>query len=583
MHEFAIDDAVARDTRGPVRWIFSHLASYWWLPTIMVLGSMINNWAYGSIPLAVGRGFDVVSTPGWLRSDLVVTALLIAGAAAAQGGSGLIRNVAMELIAQRLERDGRAEYYVALLGKSQSFHASQRIGDVMARATNDMRSLNLMFSPGVMLVLDSAIAIVIPYLMVLTLDARLLLVPTLFIIGLVITVWDYNRRLEPVSEQQRTEFGEMNAVLAEAVGGIEVVKGTVREDREIERFGRRARGFRDAFVRQGEIQARYWPMLVFAVAWAGALLHALILWRAGEISLGAAVGFVGLFSAFRFATFISVFSFNLVQVGLASARRILQMITAETTVERVTGSHRAPIEGAVEFDHVTFGFGDEPVLRDLSFRIEPGQTVAVVGQTGSGKSTLARLVNRLFDVGDGHVRVDGRDVREWDLESLRSQISIIEQDLFLFSLPVRDNIAFGRSDASQAEVEEAAKRAQAHEFILSFKDGYATEIGERGVMLSGGQKQRIAIARAFLTNPRILILDDSTSAIDSRTEDEIQTAMREIAADRTTIVITHRLSQIRRADRVLVLRRGQAVAFGSHHELLTSDPDYGRMFAWAAE
>jgi ATP-binding cassette subfamily B protein len=219
------------------------------------------------------------------------------------------------------------------------------------------------------------------------------------------------------------------------------------------------------------------------------------------------------------------------------------------------------------------------VLRDVSFTANPGETVAIVGQTGSGKSTLTRLINRIFDADSGQVLVDGIDVRDWNLESLRSQISTIEQDVFLFSRSVAENIAFGAPDATQEDIERAAREAQAHDFIMSFDKGYETEVGERGVTLSGGQRQRIAIARAFLTNPRILILDDSTSAIDSATEDRIQQAMYRISRQRTTFLITHRLSQIRWADRILVLKAGEITDQGTHEELLARSRDYQRIFA----
>jgi ATP-binding cassette subfamily B protein len=219
------------------------------------------------------------------------------------------------------------------------------------------------------------------------------------------------------------------------------------------------------------------------------------------------------------------------------------------------------------------------MLKDVSFTAQPGETIALVGQTGSGKTTLTRLINRIFDADSGRVMVDGVDVRDWSLESLRSQISTIEQDVFLFSRSLADNIRFGCADASQEALEEAAREAQAEEFINSFSDGYDTEVGERGVTLSGGQRQRVAIARAFLTDPRILILDDSTSAIDSATEDQIQRAMRRISSQRTTFIITHRLSQIRWADRILVLRRGELVAQGTHEELMADCSDYQRIFA----
>ncbi|MFN2271914.1 MAG: ABC transporter ATP-binding protein, partial [Anaerolineae bacterium] len=238
-----------------------------------------------------------------------------------------------------------------------------------------------------------------------------------------------------------------------------------------------------------------------------------------------------------------------------------------------------PIQGEVVFEDVSFGYNGNSVLKDISFRANPGETIAIVGQTGSGKSTLTLLINRIFDADSGRVLVDGVDVRAWSLESLRSQISTIEQDVFLFSRTLAENIAFGCADADQEAIERAAHEAQAHEFITDFSDGYETEVGERGVTLSGGQRQRIAIARAFLTDPRILILDDSTSAIDSATEDQIQRAMRRISRERTTFIITHRLSQIRWADRILVLRRGELVDQGTHEELMERSEAYRRIFA----
>jgi len=289
---------------------------------------------------------------------------------------------------------------------------------------------------------------------------------------------------------------------------------------------------------------------------------------------------MGLMGILRFPTFISIFTFSLVQLGIAGARRILEMLAEETELDENKDGHAAAIRGDIVFEHVSFGFGRAQMLDDITFRVRSGQTVAIVGQTGSGKTTLTKLVNRIYDVDAGRIVIDGVDVRAWSMASLRSQISTIEQDVFLFSRSIRENIAFGLGNqATEEAIVQAAKDAQAHDFILSFKDGYDTVIGERGVTLSGGQRQRLAIARALLTDPRILILDDSTSAIDSATEDKIQQAIHRVLEGRTTFLITHRLSMIRRADVIVMLDKGRVVDIGDHAALMSRNALYRRIFA----
>jgi len=266
-------------------------------------------------------------------------------------------------------------------------------------------------------------------------------------------------------------------------------------------------------------------------------------------------------------------------LGLAGARRILELMNRENNLDQNERGYQGRMRGEVTFENVYFAYqNQEVVLKNISFHVKPGQTVAIVGQTGSGKTTLVKLINRIYDVSSGRILVDGVDVRDWNLEALRRQISIIEQDVFLFSQTIAENIAFGHPEASLEEIIEAATAAQADEFIRSFEKGYDTVIGERGVTLSGGQRQRLALARAFLTQPSILILDDSTSAIDSATEDKIQRAIYTAAQGRTTFIITHRLSQIRWADVILVLRKGELVAAGSHDELMKSSDAYRNIF-----
>jgi ATP-binding cassette subfamily B protein len=328
------------------------------------------------------------------------------------------------------------------------------------------------------------------------------------------------------------------------------------------------------------VEARFLPLLLLALAQAGGLLHALVLFRQGLIDVGDVVAYFGLLLLFGFPTFVSLFAYSQVSLGIAGARRILELMNRENNLDQNTRGFAGEMHGEIEFRDVTFAYdGGEPVLEGISFKVQPGQTVAIVGQTGTGKTSLVKLVNRTYDVSAGQVLVDGIDVRDWNLETLRRNVSIIEQDIFLFSRSIAENITFGAQEASLVEVEAAAVAAQAHEFISSFDEGYSTVIGERGVTLSGGQRQCLALARAFLTDPRILILDDSTSAIDSATEDKIQRAIFTAAQGRTTLIITHRLSQIRWADLIVVLRKGRVVSVGSHEELLRTSPVYRKIFS----
>jgi ATP-binding cassette subfamily B protein len=378
----------------------------------------------------------------------------------------------------------------------------------------------------------------------------------------------------------RGQYGEVSATLSEAIQGIEVVKATARERFEAERFKAVITRYRDLFVQEGIIKARYIPFLFYGLMTGIGFGHAMWLESTGAITTGQVVAYMTLLSLFQFPTFISIFMFSLVQFGLAGARRILGIINAETELDENPAGESHVVSGQLEFSNVSFGYGDTNILSDVTFTAMPGETVAIVGQTGSGKTTLTRLVNRTYDATQGSVSIDGVDVKLWNLDSLRSQISMIEQDIFLFSKTIAENIAFGaRGDVPRERIVWAAQQAQAHDFISSFPEGYDTVVGERGVTLSGGQRQRIAIARAFLTDPRILILDDSTSAIDSATEDQIQRAMREVLKGRTTLLITHRLAQIRWADRIVVVRRGRIEAQGTHEELMATSQSYRRIFA----
>jgi ATP-binding cassette subfamily B protein len=578
--EFTVAGSHQYDRSGPVRWILSHVWRNKRYAITAVTGLFLANILNSLVMRMVGWAFDnLLETPpdrDALRAiTLALIAVVIFRSALDLGGW-----LMAEVTAQRLERDVREELYLSLLGKSQTFHNRQRVGDLMARANNDVRQLNMMIVPGSSLIIDAFGGLIIPITFIGLLKWQLLLAPLVFTACFLVALRRYMRKLDPVAARQRTEFGHMNSVLTEAVTGIEVVKSTVQEEQEQKKFLSAARSFREAAVRQGRIEAGYLPTLFLGLAIAGAAVHGLILVERGQLTIGQLVAFLGLMQLLRFPTFISLFSFSLISLGRVGAGRILSLIKEETRLDENQSGYAERIEGEIRFENVSFDYEGDPVLSDVSFVARPGETIAVVGETGSGKSTLTKLVNRIYDASSGRVLVDGVDVRDWRLDSLRSQISTIEQDIVLFSRPIAENIAFSLGqDASMEAIEQAARAAQADEFIRELPEGYETVIGERGVTLSGGQRQRIAIARALLTDPRILMLDDSTSAIDSATEDQIQRAIKAISADRTTILITHRLSQIRWSDKVLVLHLGRVVDFGTHDELHERCELYQRIFA----
>ncbi len=485
-----------------------------------------------------------------------------------------------EVLAQRLERDTRKEFYGILLGKSQSFHDKQQIGDLMARATDDVRMLNFLISPAVSLIFESFTSLIIPIIFILLFyPIQLVFEPIIFTILFLFSIRRYNRKLSPVTGDLRMNFGMINATLNEALSGIEVVKGSTQESYELDKYLTFAKKYRDAYVNQGKIQAKYMPILFLGLTITIGLAHSLILFDLGLINIGQIISYIGLLDLLYFSTFISIFVFAIIKLAGSSAKRLLELMNQESEIDENPNGTQKEILGSIKFENVSFNYPGTKnlVLKDITFEVKPGQTVAVVGTTGSGKTTLTKLISRLYDVSEGKILVDGQDIRDYALKSLRAQISYIEQDVFLFSFSVFENINFGRLGTKE-NVIDAAKQAQAHEFISELPEGYESKIGERGVLLSGGERQRIAIARAFLADPRILILDDSTSAIDSNTEDKIQYAIKNVLRNRTTILITHRLSQIRWADLIIVLKDGKIEAKGDHQELLRTSEEYRKIF-----
>ncbi|MGB1252047.1 MAG: ABC transporter ATP-binding protein [Candidatus Promineifilaceae bacterium] len=576
--EFNIAKPIQSNQSTPLRWLTSHLVRNWYLLISLAIGAAGNASLATVIPTQLDAAFTAAQGSdltgiGWAAITIVISQCV---RAVLQFG----RNFSAAMLGERLERDTREELYISLLGKSMTFHDLTPVGDTMARATNDVREMNLMITQGFNLVIGSSFFIIAPLVVApLNYGLPLIAAPLFFTIGYIFALTNYLNTLSPLADKVRGSFGVLNSRLAEAIDGIETVKGAAQEEAEIGRFQAYATSYRDAVIQQGRVEARFIPQLLLGITIAGAFTHSILLYQSGVFEVGDVIGYTGLMTLFGFPTFISLFAYAQVARGMAGARRILELIKTETEFDENSSGHGSTIKGNIRFKNVSAGYlPGIDVLHNITFDVSPGQTVAIVGQTGSGKSSLVKLINRTYDTRQGAISIDGVDVRKWNLADLRRQISIIEQDIFLFSRTIRENIAFGKPQATHAEVEQAARDAQAHEFILTFPEGYDTVIGTRGVTLSGGQRQRIALARAFLAEPRILVLDDSTSAVDSATEDKIQKAIARAAERQTTFLITHRLSQIRWADKVVLLRGGHVVAVGNHDSLMTDYPAYRRIF-----
>jgi len=574
------DPYVKSRKKGTTRWILAHIfhGTNRLFIIIIVFAIILAANLSSIVYIIIGEAISVLlSGMTGLLGNYIIIILII-------GISGpllrILSRMLIEILAQRIERDARREFFTNLLGKSQSFHDRQKIGELMARVTDDVRMLNFLISPALSLVIESFTFLFIPVIyIILNYPIQLIIEPIIFSISFLFLVRSYSRKIGPVTFELRSNFGLLTATLSETLSGIEVVKATVQEEKEMKKYFTHAKNYRDAFIKRGKLEARYLPILVLGLIITAGFMHCIVLFNFGLIDIGKIISFLGILGLLRFPTNISMFVFSIFRLAGSSAARLLELMNKKTEIDENKEGKEAKFNGSIIFKNVDFTYPDSktPVLRNISFEVKPGQTVAIVGTTGSGKTTLTKLISRLYDVTHGQILIDGSDIRNYALQSLRDQISYIEQDVFLFSTTIFDNISFGRT-SSLEQVVEVAQQAQAHDFINELPDKYQSEVGERGVQLSGGERQRIAIARAFLSDPRILILDDSTSAIDSNTEDKIQYAIKNILKNRTTFLITHRLSQIRWADLIIVLKNGEIAAKGPHEELLKTSAEYRKIF-----
>jgi ATP-binding cassette subfamily B protein len=517
------------------------------------------------------------------ESLLINAALFIVVFAIMRGLFSFVQAYMSERVSQGVAFDFRNEIFAKIQRLSFTYHDQNQTGQLMIRATDDVEKVRLFIAQGLVQAASAFILLTLTLVILLLTNWQLTLVvlPTLPVALVLFIV--FGALSQPLFVKVQQRLSALNTILQETLAGIKVVKAFVREPYEQQRFETAA----DALLTQSLKVSRTFAFLfpiIFLVAQIG---QAGILYFGGQqiVNGTLALGEYQKFSLYLIYVFLPLaqlgFIISLMAQASASSSRIFEILDARNDVtDKPDARALPPIQGTVEFKDVTFRYfgSSDPVLKDVSFTAQPGQTIALLGATGSGKTTIINLLPRFYDVSEGAVLIDGHDVRDVTLDSMRSQIGIVLQETNLFSGTIRDNIAFGRPDASFEDVMDAAKAAAAHDFIMTFPDGYDTPVGERGTTLSGGQKQRIAIARALLLNPRLLILDDSTSSVDLVTEYRIQKALDNLMRGRTSFVIAQRISTVLNADQILVLEKGKVVASGKHEDLMEQSAIYAEIY-----
>ena len=487
-----------------------------------------------------------------------------------------------EVVSQGVAYDIRNTIYDKLSSLSFAYHDQAQTGQLLARSISDVERIRFLTGRGVLRLFQSSLLLLLTFAALLLMNVQLALLSMLLMPLLAYVAFRFGRIFRPLSLDLQQRLAEMTTVLEQNLRGAKIVKAFAQEDAEIERFEEKNQRWFALAQKQVIVQTQHIPLIDFIAS----LSTAVIVWLGGRLVIEDALTLGELVA---FTTYLGQLISPVRRLGViipavamasAAGERIYTIIDAKSEVSDAPDARSLPpIAGRVSFEDVSFSyFNQRPVLDKLNFQAEPGEVVALLGATGSGKSTIINLIPRFYDVTGGRICVDGCDVRDVSLNSLRDQIGIVLQETILFAASVRENIAFGMEGVAEAEIIEAAKAAQAHDFIMAMPDGYATQVGERGLTLSGGQKQRMAIARALLKDPRILLLDDATSSVDAETERLIQLALERLMEGRTSFVIAQRLSTVRMADKVLVLQDGRVAASGTHDELMRASGLYAEIY-----